>query len=72
MRASIQRSWEESSYDGFHGLWLILWGIPDTGSKRDYHKGRTLNPELPLYRTALRVEVILEIHGTVLHQVPFH
>jgi len=47
-------------------------GIRDTESKRDYHKGRTLNPELPLYRTALRVEVILEIHGTVLRQVPFH
>lgn len=36
-----------------------------TGSKRDYHKGCTLNPELSLHRTALRVEVILEIHETV-------
>lgn len=39
--------------------------IPDTGSKRDYHEGCTLNPELSLHRTALRVEVILEIHETV-------
>lgn len=46
--------------------------IPDIGSKRDYHKGCTLNPELSLHRTALRVEVILEIRETVTPQVPFH
>jgi len=41
-------------------------GIPDTESKRDYRKGRTLNPELPPYsRTALRAQVILEIYATV-------
>lgn len=70
---SVQRSWEESSYDGFRVVYGWFSGEPrHTGSKRDYHKGRTLNPELPLYRTALRVQVILEIHRTPLHQVPFH
>jgi hypothetical protein len=47
--------------------------IPDTESKRDYHKGRTLNPELPpCNRTALRARKLFWKYMQPLHQVPLH